>query len=289
LLLLASAAGQVHAKPKAATVFEDGMAAYRRGEYSEAAEKFYKAYKLLPHADSLYNAALAWELAGEKATAATAYEMVEDDELHAEALADARSKLDKLSKELGRIEVEAPEGATIRVAPFVIEKSKAVFYFDPGKQKIKVTLANGNRVSRSVNAVAGETTVVLVTEAGGDEDEDEDPAEDSTDSPENGGPTKEKKDSSGLTTLGWVSIGVAGVATGAAIFFGLKTLSARDDYNASGHRDIDARDKAKSYMTLTNVAWGTAAITAGAGLGILLLVPTDKDKNTAGVVLHGSF
>src|SRR5262245_51885540 len=218
------------------------MAAYKRGEYAEAAEKFYKAYKLLPHADSLYNAALAWELAGEKASAATAYEMVQDDELHAEAQADARQKLEKLSSELGRVEVEAPEGATIRVTPFVIEKSKAVFYFDPGKQKIKVTLANGNRVSRSVKAVAGETTVVLVT-AASDEDDEEEPSEDAAPA-ETDEPTPVKKDSSGLTTLGWVSLGVAGVATGAAIFFGLKTLSARDDYNASGHRDIDARDKA---------------------------------------------
>jgi hypothetical protein len=287
LLSLFLATAVLQAKPKAASVFEQGMAHYRRGEFTEAAAAFFRAYKLTPHADSLYNAALAWELAGEKATAATAYEMIKDDELHAEALADARSKLEKLAKELGRVEVEIPPGATVKVPPFAIEKTKTVFYFEPGTQTVKVSLSNGARVSRPVNAVAGETTVVVVTAVAGD-DESEEASEEPDPAPDRKLDKKPQESAGGLTTLGWVSLGVAAAATGAAIFLGLETLSARDDYNASGHKDLAARDRAKSFMRWTNVAWVTAAITAGTGVGILLLAPKEGDS-AAGVLLHGHF
>ncbi len=133
-LALFSVSTRVEARPKAASIFERGLAHYRNKEFSEAAADFYKAYQLSPHADSLYNAGLAWELAGDKANAATAYETVLQDELHPEALADARARLNRLSPDLARVEVAAPDGATIRVPPFVIEKSKAVVYFEPGRR-----------------------------------------------------------------------------------------------------------------------------------------------------------
>jgi Flp pilus assembly protein TadD len=75
---LSTATGLVHAKPKAGTVFEDGMAAYRRGEFAEAAEKFYKAYKL--RLTRTVQRRVGLGARGDKATAATAYEMVEDDD-----------------------------------------------------------------------------------------------------------------------------------------------------------------------------------------------------------------
>jgi hypothetical protein len=127
-----------------------------------------------------------------------------------------------------------------------------------------------------VEAVAGETTVVLVTAAGADDEED--PETKRAWRPK-ATSLKEKKDSSGLTTLGWASWGGRCHRGGRD---GLKTLSARR------LQRIRARDPTpatrQSCMTLNGSNCG---YTAGAGLGILLLVPTDKDS--AGVVVHGRF
>jgi hypothetical protein len=271
----------------AAREFEKGMEFFRRGAHDEAARSFYAAYRASPHPDSLYNAGLAWELAGELAKAATAFEISLGLTLRQKAREDATRRLRSLARELGRVEVSVPEGSTLRVLGFVIRSPSSVVYLEPGKQRLGVTLPDGSSADRRVVAEAGATTVVLV----------ELPREDSASSsaapqeplPQ---PPRAESQSSTTETIGWVSLGVAAAASVAAVVLGIEALRARDDYEGSRNTDRDARRKAEDLRLWTNVAWGTAALTGGGGAVILLTLPP-KDAQAglpvSGVAVRGRF
>jgi tetratricopeptide (TPR) repeat protein len=264
--------------------FDRGLSLYKRGNYDEAAAAFMRAYRMVPHVDSLYNAGLAFELAGEKATAATAYVIALDKELRPAAREDASQRLGRLSRELGRIEISVPDGAKISVPPFSLPGTDAVFYLEPGRHRVLITLEDGTPLSRGVDAVANDTTVVLVErprpgsvdpelgDAGGSKQPGAVPASSSRD----------------LRTLGWVSIGVSAAAAGAAVLLGLEAISAKDDYDASGYRNGDDRARAERLMLWTNIAWATAAVTGVAG-GVLLYTSRDDAGTTSGFQLRGRF
>src|SRR5262249_47150270 len=54
--------------------FRAASEAYGRGEYAAAARAFEESYRLVPRAAAVYNAARAWQAAGERARAADDYE-----------------------------------------------------------------------------------------------------------------------------------------------------------------------------------------------------------------------
>ncbi len=126
---------------------------------------------------------------------------------------------------------------------------------------------------------------MLVASPSDDEEGSSDSAED--DSPVPDRKSSEDASSPSLTTIGWLSLGVAAVATGTAVVLGLETLSARDDYNASKHTSTAARNRATNFMHWTNIAWATAAITGVGGATILLLAPSDAKSGA--VVVQGRF
>jgi tetratricopeptide (TPR) repeat protein len=267
----------------AAAAFDEGLAHYRRKAFSEAAQAFLRAYRLEPSADAAFNAGLAWQLAGRSAWAATAYEVALARGLDPSAERDARERLQKLAPEVGRIEVSAPDGAKVEAPPFVLDASHATFYLEPGKAKVTVTLRDGTRRIKRVAAEAGKTVLLLV----------EEPSATSR-APEPPTPPPTRESAAGpYATLGWVALGVAAAATGAAAYLGVKALGARDDYNASRHRDADARSRAEDLRTATNVAWVVAGVSAGAGLGLLLLAPEHGapggSRGLRGLTVSGRF
>lgn len=276
-------------KPRPADRFDDGLRLFQRGAYTEAAKAFYAAHRAKPHPDALYNAGLAWELSGEPALAATAFAGALELELEPKARRDATKRLERLAPLLGRVEVAAPEGSVLRATPFVVKQASAVFYFQPGRRRIEVELPNGATVVRHVDTHAGVTEVVLVELAR---------QKPEVDAPHEAHPASAAPRPKGSTaaeardpTLGYVCLGAAGVAAGAAVVLGLQALGARDDFNASGHRDAEARDKAERLRLWTNVAWGTSAALGVTG-GVFLIFTGDADPGSArltGVGVRGRF
>jgi len=269
----------------AADAFDEGIGHYRRKAYSDAAEAFLRAYRLEPSADAAYNAGLAWQLAGKSALAATAYQVALTRGLEPAAATDARARIEGLAPELGRVEVSAPEGALVRVPPFLLEANHAVFFLEPGRHEVRVTLRGGARRARRVDAEAGRTSVLLVEET--DREHPSSPA------------TKPRADieppssSSAATTAGWVAVGAGAAIAGVAVFLGVQALDARDEYNASGHRDAAARARAARLRTYTNVAWGVAGVVGAAGVGLLVFAPSAPSTGAAalprGVAVRGRF
>lgn len=261
------------AKPKASEAFDEGLRLFKHGAYAAAAKSFYAAHRAKPHPFALYNAGLAWELAGEPARAATAYAWALELDLEDKARRDAKKRLDRLAPLLGRVEVAVPDGSILRASPFVVHRTSVVFYFEPGERRIEVEFPDGSTKTRTITAAAGETEVVLFEQAH-DASKAQTPERPPRRPPKRERPAPE--DHSEERTLGWIALGAAGVAAGVAVVLGLEALSARDDYNASNHRDKKARDRADSYKLWTNVAWGTSAALGVTG-GVFLLISHDTD------------
>lgn len=53
-------------------------------------------------------------------------------------------------------------------------------------------------------------------------------------------------------------------------FLGLRTLDSLQNYEDSGYRDAELRDRTQRYKLLTNVVWGAAALSGSIGVVLLL-------------------
>jgi hypothetical protein len=71
------------------------------------------------------------------------------------------------------------------------------------------------------------------------------------------------------------------VGAGVGAFFGLRTLSARDEFEDSGREDADARDRAITSRTISNIGFGVAIV--GVGVGVTLLL-TGKSSSETGAL-----
>lgn len=269
-------------KPDPGEKFNEGLSLFQAGQHEEAADALYEAYRARPHAAALYNAGLAWQLAGDLGRAATAYSLALEMKLGDSARADARKRLDELGSSVGRIEVGAPEGATIRSAPFLVHDSSAVFYLSPGKHRIDVKLVSGVWVVRRVVAEAGQTTVVLV-EANSSERDPEAVPQHTVSKP------KDRAGEPPDRTLGYLALGGAALAAGTATVLGIEALRARDKFDASGHTSESARDRAAKYRLWTNIAWVSAAALGASGAVYLIMIDDDTSGATTEIGVTGRF
>lgn len=270
---------------EAAAAFDEGIGHYRRKAFTEAAEAFHRAYRIQPSADAAYNAGLAWELSGRLGLAATAYQVALELELEPTAAADARARIERMAKDLCRVEVSGPEGTRVRLAPLDVDAHRAVLYLEAGRQTLRITLPSGARRTRDVDAVAGTTSVLLIEDTAR-----RDPGARKVSSPRP--EPKPESTGTGYRIAGFVSLGVAVVAAGTAGVLGLRALSARDEYDASGHRDREARDRAARLRTGANIAWAVAGVTGAGGAALLLFGPSDATGSArlpAGVAFGGRF
>jgi hypothetical protein len=71
-----------------------------------------------------------------------------------------------------------------------------------------------------------------------------------------------------------VLLGGSVVASGVAIFLGVRALSAKDEYNQSGFTKATARSQAEDFRLGTNLAWAGAGALGLAGTALLLTSPT---------------
>lgn len=261
----------------AAELDRKARAAFEAKDYKTAAETFIEAYRIKPHPATKYNEALAWDRGGDLPRAADAYESALDAEgLDTQRGDAARSRLAALKPQLAYLFVEKPVGGTVTVAHVREAPIPARIHLTPGTHEIALKQPSGSVAERKLSLKAGTTTILAVDEKGSDvapRGTPEPPRARAAERPHAPAPAPAPVADSGCTsctTWGWVSIGTAVAAAGAGTYLGLRTLSARDEFDDSGHTDADAHDRAVSSRTLTNVAFGVAAVTGG--LGIYLLI-----------------
>ena len=261
-------------------IFRAGSAAYERGEFRAAALAFEAAHREAPHAAALYNAGIAWEAVRENGRAADAYEAALGlGGLEAGQERDARAHLTALERVLARVEVSAPSGALVSLAHAERRAVPAAVHVEAGAHEVRVSLVDGRALSRAVRVAAAERAVVAF----------EAPAASAplvpraARIPSAPPPALPPPDDGSLPLrpIGWAALGGGVLIGGAAVALGVAALDQRDAYDASGHRDADARDAAAGLRTWTNVAWVGAGVLALGGVVLLLAAPSGEPVKTS--------
>ncbi len=244
----------------AARLFRAGTAAYEAHDFTAAALAFEEAYRRVPRGAAAYNAGLAWEGAKEDARAADAFDLaLSDPSLSASAAEDARSRLSRVERVLGRVDVSGAASISVTVAHVADAKLPRRVHLPPGEHVVSIKHASGRTERQMIIVRAGEVSPIALT---ADATPPVTPVV---------VPPPPARGGSRTRTIGFVGIGVGVAATATAIVLGLGAWRARDAYDDSGRTDVDARSDAVAYRTWTNVAWATAAV---AGIGGLVLVLT---------------
>jgi tetratricopeptide (TPR) repeat protein len=276
LALSAAPAAAVDPQPTNSTElarqrFREATEAYRDGRYSAAASLFDAADRLTPHPSTRYNAAAAWEKAGEAARAATGYEAA----LAAATLDEPRRKvaearLASLKQGLGKIRVQRPLGAFVTVDHVQRLPVPNTFYLLPGTYELAVDF-QGKTSQSALEVVAGQDHDVKL-----DFPEPSPPvtAPKAALEPVRLPPIPPQDTGISQETWGWIGVGAGVALSGAAIVLGANALSARDEFVESGNTDAGAHDQAQNLRLATNVVWGGAAAAGIAGLVLVLTAPT---------------
>ena len=279
-VLLLAATAHADDVALAAKFFEEGKSAYARGDNGAAALAFEEADRHAPRGATIFNAAVAWEAAGDLPRAADDYAVADartdlDDKMRA----NAKAHLAKLEADVGRLSLRGPASARVSVEHVSGAALPIVVHVRPGAHEVRVVFSDGKTNTRTMTVEKGATASLEI----------EAPPETTTTTTEappdvKPEPKAEPAEPSRATrTWGLVALGGAVVAGGAALFLGSRALSARDEFDASAHTDGDARDRAAGLRTWTNVAWVSAGVLAVTGV-VLVLLPARSTSGGATTV-----
>jgi tetratricopeptide (TPR) repeat protein len=277
LALSSNAAWAVDAQPANSTDlarqrFQEAAQAYQEGRYSAAASLFEAADRLAPHPSTRYNAATAWEQAGESARAATGYEAsLALDRLDPGRRKIAEERLASLKESLARVRIAQPLGALVTVDHVQRAPVPTSFYLRPGDYEIGIEY-RGATSTKPTEVVAGQdydlklNLPFMTTPA----PPAPNPLPPTTVVPAAPPPDLDETQK----TWAWVSVGTGIALGGAAIVLGLRALSARERYVESGNTSRADRNRASDLRLATNVLWGGATVAGATGLVLLLTAPT---------------
>jgi hypothetical protein len=256
----------------AAAAFDEGARAFAARDYQRAARSFEQAFALAPAGSAAFNAGLAWQAAGEDGRAADAYEIaLADTGLEAKERGVARARLASLEPKLGLVVVTGPAGALVSLAHAQRKPVPLRVHAAPGVHQLQLQHPSGAAEARQIEVAAGQTLEITFGA------EPAPPAKPAAQPPlRPTAPTRRAPppaaDQGTADPRPWVGgalLGVAALSTGAAIYLGVRTLDARDEYLPQ-QTDDDLYERADDLRTATNVAWIGAGVTAAAGVSILV-------------------
>ncbi|HEY4116835.1 MAG TPA: hypothetical protein VGM56_03215 [Byssovorax sp.] len=283
LLLTVGASRLARAEPQtegstasAAAAFAEGERAYAAGDFTRAAASFERANQLAPRPDNLWNAARAWEKAGQLAAAANDYAAylraapatASDRDTATRALGD-------LEKHLGRVDVVAPGARELTIDGKRVDAGAT--YVVPGGHVVAAKF-DGGPASRVIEVGAGaSTSVALVAPVATDASPVAAPVVRASASPSpSPSPVPPSSESKGARfappLVVWIGAGLTVVAGGFLVASGVDTSSARSSFDAAKQ----AGDVASSTELLTSgqgkEARTNALVGVTAGLGALTAI-----------------
>ena len=264
--------------------YNQGKAALEAGRYREAALHFEATSKLRRHAAAPYAAAMAWDKAEEPARAADNFHRaIEMPGLDKKSEREAKKRLELLEQSLGTVVVTGPEELAVQFEGSTEANPPARLHASPGINTLLV--ARGDKIERrDLMLKAGEQIEVDVTDP--IEEPDAPPAASAASAAPSEEPPPpppvEVSTNSGKTRkiIGYSAMGVGVLSAGVAVAFGLKTMSARDDFEANPTQAN--YDDAVGLRTWTNVAWAGAVVFGGVGTALVFWPTDDKDKANKG-------
>jgi tetratricopeptide (TPR) repeat protein len=255
-----------------------GKAAFEAGDYLRAGRLFLDAYRHTPHHDALWNAARAYELAGEKARAANLYS-----QYLAIAPPDARDRdrataaRKDLGASLGRLDIHG-HVTDIKVDDVPVEGTSV--YVEPGQHLVRGRTAGGY-VERVESVQAGAVASVVLEGA------PPAPAPPSTPTPAAVPPPvvpaePSRKPLSPYFFYG--SLGLTALAGGLTIASGVDTLETKAAFQNSGSTSLTDYNDGEYKEGRTNVLfWTTAGLAVVTTAVALFLVDWRRGRSAPGV------
>jgi tetratricopeptide (TPR) repeat protein len=274
ILLLLCGSASAEGDHQASEFFRAGEASYARGDFPAAARSFEEAHRRAPHASTLYNAGLAWELGGDRPRAADDYAAaVKMGTLEARQAADATGRLGALEKSLGRLAITAPDGDLVSVGHLERAPVPLLIHLTPAAYDVTLFRRNGRSESLTTVAVAGQQVDVTFEV-------------DLTPAPPPPLAPAELEHTASVNrdrhqTLGWTAVGTGTALGGLAIYLGLEAWQARDKYNLSQRTDRSAYDRASTLRTWTNVMWIGTVVAMGVGVTLLMTAPSKRSATAS--------
>lgn len=251
---------------EAQQLFDEAERAFDAEEYARAADLFEQANRHAPHPSVLFNAAVSWDHAAERARAANAYRAALAGEgLNAAQTEESERRLSALGEQLGYVLVARPVGGLVTVGNIRREPIPARFYLEPGDYQVELETPEGRNSATSIEVEPGQTLKVALDAVEIPTAVPVEPREPVEPSPPAPSQVQE--------TIGWIGIGIGTVAAGVAVYFGTQALAAQDAYLADT-TSATLRSRAVDAQLRTNVAWAGAGITGGLGVVLLLTSPT---------------
>lgn len=271
LVALFSSVGVADAAPptldakRAAQSFAVGKSAFARGDFSAAGAAFEQAGLYAPHPATLLNAAEAWELAGNNVHAAQLCDRVLDTpELDPRYREPASQQLARIATRIATVDVKVPSGSRVNVEGERDDVVGRRIRMTPGPHTIVVTYPDGETRNVKVSLQAGDTKELDLTKRAAPPPKPEpSPVEE---------PPKQPKRASGPPTGAWISFGLAAATGGVAAYYGLETVDARDQFDASP--TVQTRDDFNSARLFTNVFLGVAVVSAAVGVVLWIAAPS---------------
>jgi hypothetical protein len=243
------------ARAQAAREFTEGSRAFDHGDFARAADAFELAYRILPHVDSLWNAARAREAAGDLGRGATLFaRYLREAPIEARDRNVAAAELMRLATRLGRIEVHGNSIEQLSVDEH--PSDERIVYVRPGAHVVRAVVAG--KLMQQIPELGAGDVVSLVFDVPAIAPPPEPlPA----DHPE---PSLRAPPNARRGISPWVVIAggaLTGVALAATLASGVSTLSALDTFNA---RPTAANlDSGQAMQSRTNVLLGVSI-----GLGV---------------------
>ena len=270
-----AAAQSANSDREASEFFRAGEAAYGRADFAAAARAFEEAHRRAPHAATLYNAGLAWELASDAPRASDDYDAaLKLGGLDGRQAADAGARLAALEKNLGRVAIVAPAGNAVSVAHVERAAIPVLVHVRPGSYEVTLARPSGRTDVVPVTVAAGARTEVAF-------DADLAPLPSAAPAIDLRLPSGGEHERAS-NAWAWAAAATGAALGGAAIYLGIEALRARDTYNQSGHTDLSAYDRASNLRTWTNVMWIGAGVAAVASLTLFLTAPPRARTASAG-------
>jgi tetratricopeptide (TPR) repeat protein len=162
---VAWAADDAQAKSRAQLLLTEGTAAYGRGDYAAALDKFTAAYKIFPSPKLWFNIGQANRDLGRPVEAVAAFDRFLDDAGNAppETLAEARRSAAELKTKLGQIKVTlANDGAEITVdgKPVGSAPLGQMIWTTPGRHQVAVQQQGFSPAIEDVVVAAGKVAAI---------------------------------------------------------------------------------------------------------------------------------
>ncbi|HEY8087863.1 MAG TPA: hypothetical protein VIF09_08460 [Polyangiaceae bacterium] len=262
------------ARAQAAESFRQAQAAFERRDFSAAAAAFEAAAGFAPHPAALLSAAEAWDRAGEPSRAADDCDRARTLPGLSEAAAsdhvdyghDAAQCLDRLRSRVALLVLHGVGALAARMDDGAEQVLPVRRWVRPGHHTLVVIdLSSSQMQRRDLELRGGEERVIDLA------------APTPT-------PTPTPTPSHALPTGTWIAFGVAAPAAVAYGVFGVMTLHAQSDFDASP--TLDAKDTFYRDRALANVTFAVAAVAAATGV-VLWLTSSPEDPPRIGLVAPG--